>query len=279
MSVEQSKRIIRFSLIGPLRSGSSLLSRCLDDHPHAICLCESEIARTLFPGYFYTLHFRRMRDHGLTDAETIQMLDGRRSDDVGSYEAWHERAFRLLKQRYAKPAAQALGDKSPDFYRNRVLVDHLRSSHRLIYTARDPRAIYRSIEADTTERTHKDRRWSEFLANVDVWFRHLDETNILPVRYEDLVASPVDEMDRIHAHLGLESSSNFLADGPRKFPRRFLWKTNVDPVGGEALPLDSSRIDQWKREDYVKGFEKLASNPIVRSYCDRFGYDLSDRSS
>ena len=77
---------IRFSLVGSLRSGSSLLARCLDDHPEAICLCESEINRTLFPRHHYLLHFRRMRNHGLEPEEIMQLLDGKQHYNTAAYE-------------------------------------------------------------------------------------------------------------------------------------------------------------------------------------------------
>lgn len=65
MSANSETPAIRFSLVGALRTGSSLLARCLDDHPEVVCLCESEINRALYPRHCYSLHFRRMRNHGL----------------------------------------------------------------------------------------------------------------------------------------------------------------------------------------------------------------------
>jgi hypothetical protein len=53
-----------FFLIGPPRSGSSLMSRCIDDHPQALCLCESEANRGLFSPFALKLHMNRMRLHG-----------------------------------------------------------------------------------------------------------------------------------------------------------------------------------------------------------------------
>ena len=41
-----------FFAVGPLRTGSSLMARCIDDHPAAICLCESEINRAFFKDHY-----------------------------------------------------------------------------------------------------------------------------------------------------------------------------------------------------------------------------------
>ena len=54
-----------FFIIGPFRTGSSLMARRIDDHPEAICLCESEINRALFKFYYTQLHAQRMEGHGI----------------------------------------------------------------------------------------------------------------------------------------------------------------------------------------------------------------------
>jgi hypothetical protein len=82
----------------------------LVDHPEAICLCKSEINRTLFPSHFYSLHFRRIRSHGLTDTEILQLLDGKAHFQLEAFEAWHNGVLRFLKNRLNSPQARVLGD-------------------------------------------------------------------------------------------------------------------------------------------------------------------------
>jgi hypothetical protein len=261
--------------VGSLRSGSSLLARCLDDHPEAICLCESEINRTLFPRHHYLLHFRRMRNHGLEPEEIMQLLDGKQHYNTAAYELWHSQVFALLKSRYGKPEARALGDKSPDFYRSPILVGHLLASHRLIYTVRDPRAIYRSIQADKTGDMEKRNRWGAFRKNVEVWKPHFDETPVLVVRYEDLVSDPESQMARIHRHLDLGDSQAFLDPGPRKHAQRFLWKTNVDMSTGEVRAINPAAADRWRTELSREEIQRIEADPLVREYCERFGYEMT----
>ncbi|NLT69215.1 MAG: hypothetical protein GXX91_00810 [Verrucomicrobiaceae bacterium] len=193
--------------------------------------------------------------------------------------AWHREVFPLLQSRYNKAAARILGDKSPDFYQSPELVAHLLESHRLIYTARDPRAIYRSIQADKTDDVAKRHRWEAFRKNVEVWKPFLDDRALLAVRYEDLVADPEATMARIHRHLELEDSTAFLEPGPRKYAKRFLWRTNVDMKTGEVRPIDSARTDRWKEELSRTQFDRIGSDPLVRDYCATFGYEATWRGS
>src|SRR3954453_5295045 len=105
-----------FFVVGPLRTGSSLMARCLDDHPSMICLCESEINRALFRDYFVELHATRMAAHGFGLNDTIRLLDRKKQDDVTGLMRWYAEAYPRLTALYNKPGATLLGDKSPDFY-------------------------------------------------------------------------------------------------------------------------------------------------------------------
>src|SRR6478736_10204669 len=104
-----------FFVIGPLRTGTSLLSRCIDDHPRAICLCESEINRALFTDYYVELHCMRMAAHGLTLDETIARLDRKKQEDLESWKRWFSEVAPRFSELYGKPDSAILGDKSPDF--------------------------------------------------------------------------------------------------------------------------------------------------------------------
>ena len=92
-----------FFIIGPLRTGSSLMSRCLDDHPQAICLCEAEINRALFQDYFVALHFRRMSRHGLAPDNIAELLNGRKQDDFSSLIGWYADSQQHFSRLYNKP--------------------------------------------------------------------------------------------------------------------------------------------------------------------------------
>ena len=263
--------MIRFSLIGPLRTGSSLLTRCLDDHPELICLCESEVNRALFGQFYLKLHFLRMRKHGFHPLEIMGLLDRKRQNSILEYEKWHEEAFLLLRQKYSKSASLGLGDKSPDFYRTSTLCEHLLSDHRLIYTMRDPRAVFRSIKADDTSQDEKDRRWLSYFQNYRYWKPFLDRENLLVVKFESLVSEPDEWLGNVSNHIGVTHSARFREAFSRAFPERFLWK-GVTEDADEGVRFSAGKSDRWKTELTEEEIGRIENNAEIKEIMQRFGY-------
>jgi hypothetical protein len=265
-----------FFVVGPLRTGTSVLSRCLDDHPAAICLCESEINRALFRDYIVAHHCQRMNAHGLSTEEAIAYLDRRKQDDLGSLVGWYADLRTRLANLYEKPGALMFGDKSPDFYLSPEIVRHLAANYPLIYTVRDPRAIYWSIASqDDSTPIEKAERWLSLKENFRAWKPYLKAPNLLVVRYEDLVVSPLMTMSRIYAHLGLFESSRFLTPFARLHPYRFLWSTAIDWETGIRRDFDPRRISSWKTKLTEPAIRFIESESDIAEFMERFGYELS----
>ncbi|WP_256369021.1 sulfotransferase family protein [Aquisphaera insulae] len=263
-----------YFVVGPLRTGSSLMSRCLDDHPSSICLCESEINRALFRDYFLKLHADRMVIHGFSLEEVVRYVDRRKQDSPDDFLRWFADIWPRATQIYGKPDALILGDKSPDFFRSPELIRHLVSHCRLIYTVRDPRAIFRSIDVQTdASPAEKEERWGFLIQNYLAWRPHLDSPNLLTVRYEDLVGSHETTMTAVYAHLGLPYSPRYLESFGRAFPRRFLWTTAIDWETGIRKDFDPGRASSWRRELNAEQLDRARSDPAVRDFMDRFGYE------
>jgi hypothetical protein len=266
-------RFVLFFVVGPSRTGSSLMARCIDDHPRAICLCESEINRALFGDYFLELHCDRMMSHGLPLREIIRHFDRKKQDDIASWLNWYADIGPPLALLYGKTYVTALGEKSPDFFVCPELVEHMAANYPLIYTVRDPRAILRSIEiqGDTT-REHKDERWRSLVQNYSAWKPYLDQSNVLVVRYEDLLTDPLGVIQVIYLHLSLPDSTRFLEQFPRPFPQRFLWESVVAQDSGKSRDFDPSRIMSWKTDLNDEQLGLVYSNATVLEFMQRFGY-------
>lgn len=249
------------------------MSRCLDDHRDAICLCESEVCRALYPGYHLQLHYRRMESHGLAPRHIVELLNLRKQDDIEHLLGWYQDSQHRLAELYGKPAILAYGDKSPDFFRYPEVVARFADTLPLIYTVRDPRAIYRSIMVqDDASEAQKRERWGDLARNFLAWEPHLDRGNILCVRYEDLLRNPPGTMAGVYRHVGLEPSSRFLEPFPRAHPSRFLWRSAIDWESGIARDFDTRRIDAWRGELKDDELRHIASHSVVGRFMDRFGY-------
>jgi hypothetical protein len=263
-----------FFIIGPLRTGSSLMARCIDDHPGAICLCESEINRALFQDYYVRLHAQRMEGHGLSSAEVFGLLDGRKQDDVPALLSWYGDVRPRMAGLLEKPHGAPIGDKSPDYFQSPEIVEHFASSYQLIYTVRDPRAIFQSIEAQANVAPRlKVSRWQNLVGNYLAWRRFLGNKNILIVRYEDVVRQPETTMRGVYSHLGLPYSGRFLEPFARKFPKRFLWTTAIDWETGVKKDFDVTRIDDWKTQLSADDLRFISNTPYVGEFMERFGYE------
>ncbi len=250
------------------------MARCIDDHPSAICLCESEINRALFVNYFLDLHVQRMKVHGLSCEEVIALLDRRKQDSVSSFLGWYADVAPRLCDLYGKYDGPLLGDKSPDIYRSPRLVAYLGSRFPLIYTVRDPRAILNSIEsqADASPEDKADR-WASLIENYLAWRPYLDASNVLAVRYEDLVTIAETTMRSVYEHLSLPYSTRFLGKFKRPFPERFLWQTTIDWETGSRKDFDSSRIASWRTLLTEDQMERVYGDATIVDFMKRFGYE------
>jgi Sulfotransferase family len=249
--------------------------RCIDDHPNAICLCESEINRALFRDYFVRLHCERMVSHGLALEEAVGYLDRKHQDDVASWLDWYSEIAPRLAELYAKESVAVLGDKSPDLFRSRRLIEYVASSCRLIYTVRDPRAIVGSIaRQDETSQEDKAERWDALIQNYVAWKPYLNQPNILVVRFEDLLSNPKGTIEKVYSHLALPPSDRFLEAFPRPFPRRFLWETAVEFDTGISKEFDATRITSWQNRVTPDQLRAVHSNATIVEFMQRFGYEL-----
>jgi hypothetical protein len=253
------------------------MTRCIDDHPGAMCLCESEINRALFKSYYLRLHAQRMEGHGFTWSEVIGLLDGKGQEDVASLVNWYRDVRPRISALLQKPASALLGDKSPDFFESPAIVRHFAANYPLIYTVRDPRAIFHSIllQGDSSPRL-KQIRWDCLTGNYLAWKPFLAQKNILIIRFEDLVARPEATMGAVYAHLGLGYSNRFLESFSRLYPRRFLWTSTVDWATGVKKDFDATRIDEWREKITTEQLKFISSTPHVDEFIERFGYRLSD---
>ena len=215
-----------------------------------------------------------MRHHGFGPQEIVRLLTRKSQLDVAAVMSWYREATRIARSRLAKPDATVVGDKSPDFFFARPLVTELVSNHRLLYSIRDPRAIFCSINtSEGSSDEEKRNRWQALIQNWDCWEPHLDADNISPIRYEDVVSHPEATLAGAYRHIGVAASTRFLEPFERRFPSRFLWKTAVDWKTGIRRDFDQTRIGRWKEILSSDDLGFVRNDPTARRIIQRFDYE------
>lgn len=248
-----------FFVVGHHRGGTTLLQAMLASHPRLTLPPET--------GFFQQVWTRRSRFEPLTDpSRKAQLwaylrspecsvsdleLDWKTLEDLSSKQVTDcAEVFVLLLAEYArlrgKPRA---GEKSPGHIHEIPLLAKLYPQAKFVCVLRDPRAVVRS----EWETSWGSRSWGRIVAR---WNRVVDRhqqlladpaisPRYLAIRYEDLVLSPTDCLQRVCAHLGEDFAPEMLqfqrrATADQGFAANEIWKHNT------LAPLNPHRADAWK---------------------------------
>lgn len=257
------------------RSGSTLAQRVLAAHSEIATVSEPWI---LLP-FLYTLRDRGIyteyRHH--TAVRAMKDFCCELPDGVSDYLA-EMRAFVL--RLYAKAAngpAKYFLDKTPRYH---LVVDdviRLFPGGKFIFLWRNPLAVIASMID-----SFKNGRWELYRLQVDLFDGLLNliaaytkyKRQVCDVRYEDILANPGVEWQRVFSYLDLPFDSRVLSDfGQIQLKGRYGDSTGVKRYQG----ISTEPLEKWKHN---------LSNPIRKLWCRRYllwigrerlrvmGYDL-----
>jgi len=247
----------KFFLTGPNRTGTTLLARCIDDHPKCICLFETNVHVTMLGGQSTMKHGGRMKAHGLKQEQINDLLQKSNGDIL----SWYDRCGELLKEMYQKPELTHLGDKNPFFHEHPVARKKIQA-YPCIWTIRDPRAIWYSRATGRKEVNRVPLFFNRYINNVRYFLHRLGGS--LVIRFEDLVSQPEPTMKKVYEYLGVEYDDSFMTRTAKRHDRRFKWNPNsVDP-------FDSSKIDAWR--EAPKKLPSKFFTPLVKEVMQTFNY-------
>lgn len=217
-------------VVGAARSGTTLLQRMLDAHPQLAVVNETYwlprkyrertgltrqgmVTEALLPLLLASSKFARM---GFDEGDLEQLLAEMRPV---RYEDFVARVFDLYAERAGKPLA---GDKTPGYVRRIERVHELWPEARFVHIVRDPRDVCLSmLDWRSGERTAGQYgTWSmDPVVSTALYWRYsvaagreagaaIGESLYHEVRYEDLVANPTRELQRICGFLALPYNSS-----------------------------------------------------------------------
>ncbi|MFV1966843.1 MAG: sulfotransferase [Pirellulaceae bacterium] len=240
---------------GCSRSGTTLLGSMLGAHPRAITTPES-------PFKIHPL-VARYRHHGcrLTRKDIELLIDDwflaiwRLSLDPHKLMAeidpptpravvtWLVTAY---AERQGKRQFETWVDHTPANIRYvKTLQEHFPGA-RFIHLVRDGRAVAASVmKLDWGPNTPKEAAqwWTSYVAYGLAAEHALSDQQILRVRYEDLLAEPVETLERITAFCGIDFDEDMLTACGFRVPE---YTARQHRLVGQ--PLCRERIDAWKSE-------------------------------
>lgn len=219
----QSELLSPVFIVGPLRSGTTLLRLLVGNHPNILGIGEFEEAVSQakvgeWPAikdfHLYLRNDRAFQDHGYTIDETLNYEDLVKS---------------FLAQAFDRDPKSIV---SASIHSNFDLLPKLWPEARYIHLLRDPRDVARScigmgwvgnVWQGSEYWIEPEQRWDNLCEEVD-------ESKRLEVRYESLVKDPKACLQRICDFLEVEYTDEML---------------NIDKISTYSKP-SSSFSEQWK---------------------------------
>lgn len=192
-----------FFVVGPVRSGTTLLRLLIDHHPEVSCFGEFEGAVSQANGDEWPDlddYYRFIAMDRQTQAYAFSV--NRRL----GYEALVHSFLRQQLERYPNPLIGASVHSRMD------LLPRLWPQAKFIHLLRDPRDVARScIRMGWVGNVYEGAQyWVDAERRWDRLARQVGEEQCMTIRYEELVVDPEQELARVCQFLGLDYSASML---------------------------------------------------------------------
>jgi hypothetical protein len=260
-------------IVGSPRSGTTLLRNMLNRHPAiAICL-ETQFRRLIYArrrafGNLSDLRNRRrlVKEYLSTErVKTMQIdlpaLEETLLKEGTSYEAFFTSFLRFYAEANGK---RRCGEKTPGHSLFIGTLCQWYPDAFIIHILRDPRDVVASL-------VRMPRQPKSVLSNANTWvrfnlgaWRAHQYPRYLPVRYEELVTQPEEELRRICAFIGEEYSSAMLVESP-DWQSPNAWRRRAQE------PVTTSRLGKWREQ--LTADEVALIEWKVGPHMQRFGYE------
>ncbi len=167
------------------------------------------------------------------------------------------------------------GDKTPIYTNHMLLIDELFPDAQFVHLVRDARDVALSTDEKWGDRTHVDIyyaaiNWSQRTRNVEVAAHLLGESRVHTLRFEDLVADPPAELQRICRFLAIDYDQRMAQPHllGRKELRRKSFSAKV------RTPPDASNQSKWKGAMPTRDIRLVQE--VAGDVLRRYGYELAD---
>jgi Sulfotransferase family len=252
---------------GSPRSGTTLVQRVLNHHPKVYGGPEFDF----IPGIAEL--YQRMRN-SIRSGRITRIVD-----EPTLYDAFRELIASLLIPKAEAEGVAVLSEKTPSNVLAFDLLEEIVPESKKILVIRDPRDVINSILEVGNRQRRRLGSTSGFVRDIFAAVKYVNRcllsgclfaersTNCLVVYYEDVVANPLQEANRIYTFLGIEalqqmklSSSEFEA-GKGKYFQDFC---PSDDVGAEVVKnrIGASR-SRLSKSDLSYIGSVIVSHPLI----------------
>jgi len=279
----QGNALTPFFIFGSPRSGTSLLSRMVDSHEQLVVPNESLIFKmfssfidcygdlsqlenqsVLLQDILATRVIRYWQPK--PDFETVLGLI-KRPGFAGVIEA-------LICSTATGKDLKAWGEKSPGhvFYWNEIKREFPEA--KVIHIVRDGRDVASSIiNARMGPKTYcaAAQMWRDYLAQIETIKQDCAADQFVEVRYESLLATPQDNLQKICDLLGVSYSESML----NFFEKDTNYQTDKTNLENLRKPLISDNQEKWRQNlsaEELQEFETVAGD-----FLNRFGYTTANK--
>lgn len=276
-----------FFILGNPRSGTSLLRSLLNTHPDVLIPRECGFMHWLFTDWHgrtwdaptlaeFARAVQATRKFETWELDARQVEEALMESGAGSYAQACSAIYELYARIRNKPIS-CWGDKNNHYITEAKLLKALFPAARFIHIMRDPRDVACSYLELHRRRQDDSPYWpalsphvgeiaAEWLRNNRAVAEQIGESTLVTVKYEDLVADPKQQLDRIFTGLQLpplaelsEATRIQAVDEPTEFTP---WKKKV------SNPINASAIGRYRGEltaEEIRTIESLTF-PLLEQY-------------
>lgn len=285
--MKDAENIPFFFIIGRPRSGTYLLRSLLDAHPHVNIPTECPLIANLYPKYGHVKTWTRKRlEHFLKDVyrhknfqtwpvdkealkKAIQDCDG-----ACSFQSLIKIIYLHFQSAFPKEQIHLLGDKNPVYSTNTEKILRAFPDARYIHLTRDYRDNLVSIRKVDFEAPYTPLiayRW-KYSARKMLRLKQQYPQQFFSLRYEDLVAEPVPQMQQVCKFLNITYNPEMF-DFYKRQQKAFAHHPDDEVAKYHRSltnPITTSKIGVWEKQ--LPDKEVKAADMVVGKYAELSGY-------
>jgi hypothetical protein len=281
MCIETKRNKCPIFIFGSARSGTSLLSRIIGNHPNIAVPFESHLYNTFYPWlkYYGDLGKRTNAKRLINDilcTDVLQSWDHtpsleRISNNIERYD-FHGIVDALISA-WAKDYGKIRwGEKTPwhAFYWREIINGFPKA--KIIHIVRDGRdssISWKKARFGPKHYYHLATRWVRYLDIIDDVKKEIDKHSFTEIRYEDLLNHTEKVIQDVCSFLNEEFDSGML----EFYTDQQSYPTDIQNDQNLRKPILKTNTGKWRKEMNQRDLRIFET--VAGEYLDKYGYERS----